>query len=234
MGTDGVEIAQSRYAPARFTLGDIGQQLFDSRFGLTVGIGRLNAGTFRDWQRLGDARERGGAAEHDRAAGVSAHGLQQAARALDVDVPVAERLVDRVPHRFEAGEVKNGRDTGAVPGASGSERPIQVRGASDITVDEDQLAFARGRRPFLVAALLTWAEAAELGDAMQCLHAAVLQVVDNNHAMARTDQDETGVAADEAGSSSDQDSRQRPLPFMLILRDHGALRRALKSALDGS
>jgi len=52
-----------------------------------------------------------------------------------------------------------------------------------------------------------WAEVAEHRDAVQCLSAAVLQVVDNHHAIARIDQHEAGVATDEAGSSSDQDSR---------------------------
>jgi len=169
VGADGVEIAQSRHAPARFTPGDVGQQPLDSRFGLTVGIGGLNAGALRDRQCLGAAVQSGGAAEHDRAAGMPAHGLEQATRALDIDVPVTERLVDRVAYRFETGEVKNGRDGRAVSGVSGSEGPIQVRGASDITINEDQLAFARGRRPCLVIAGLRLQSTATLCSASALL-----------------------------------------------------------------
>ena len=82
--------------------------MFNSGFGKAIRVDRLDRRRFGDRDFVGESIDRGAAAEDESAAGILIHGCEQVSGAGDVDIPVQERLLDRLANRLKSGEMDDG------------------------------------------------------------------------------------------------------------------------------
>ena len=109
VGAHWVEIPEGCDAPSVWNTGvEIGEHLFNSGFGKAVRVDRLNGCCFRDGDAVGESVDRGTAAEDKGSAGMGVHGCEEGAGAGDVDIPVKERVLDRLANGFHPGEMDYG------------------------------------------------------------------------------------------------------------------------------
>ena len=105
MGTHRVEIPQSSNAPTGLACRQVHQHLFYSCFAMAVGVDWLHHSRLWDRDLLRVAVKRCTAAENDRPTAMPLHGLQQAAAAYNIHIPIKKWLLDRFAHSLEASEM---------------------------------------------------------------------------------------------------------------------------------
>ena len=115
------------------------------------------------------------------------HCFQQLARATEIHVPVTQGLAHRFAHRLEAGEVDHGCDWPA--GRGRLEGPLQISSGANVALHHLQPAGCGG--------------AGEFQHALQAFPRAVVEVVQHHQVVARLQQHQTAVGADEASTSGD-------------------------------
>ena len=115
------------------------------------------------------------------------HRVQQLHRAGDVVVVVAQRHLDRLADCLQAREVHDRLDASPISGVT--ERAVEVVRLTEIAFHEHEPLGGGGH---------------QLGDALERDHAAVVEVVEHDHAEAGFEQHDARVAADVAGASGDQ------------------------------
>ena len=135
MGADGIEVTQPGQAPAGLTGRQVRQHLLHGSFGVSVWVDRSHRRTFRNWHRVRQAVEGGTAAEHQRPAVVTGHGLEQAAAASHVGIPVAQRFGHGFSYRLQASEMQHRLHLGC---AGGFEGPVQIATGADIPLQNQQ------------------------------------------------------------------------------------------------
>ena len=109
VGAHGVEVTEGCDAPGcGSTCVELGEHLFNSGFGKAIRVDRLDRRRFGDRDFVGESIDRGAAAEDESAAGILIHGCEQVSGAGDVDIPVQERLLDRLANRLKSGEMDDG------------------------------------------------------------------------------------------------------------------------------
>lgn len=191
MGPDGVEIAQASDPPGVLSTGmQIGQHSLNSGLGVAVGVDRRNGSCRRDRNGFWISVDRSAAAEDKGVAAMGIHGLQQAATAVQVHIPVVKWLLHGLSNSFEAGEM----DYGINPRRRLGEGLLKIPGAADVSLHLPQPR--SGRR------------SSELAHTLKCDRAAVAEIVEDQQLMARLQQHQAGMAADEACPACNQELRQ--------------------------
>jgi len=128
---------------------------------------------------------------------LAAHRLDQQAAAVEVYIPVEQRLLHRFAHRLQAGEMDHPGD-GPARWRSRRKRPIEISRVADVALHH------------LQPCLLLWRlQTRKLRHAPQGFGAAVGEVVEHHQVVARFQQHQAGVAADETGAAGHKDGHRR-------------------------
>ena len=184
MRADGVEVAQEHDVPALVRHVQVAQHLLVHRLGAAVGVRcRLEGRVLGHRHVVGLAVDRGRGREHNVAHAVVAHGAGHRQRAAQVVLVVLDGLVHRLAHRLVGGEVDDAVDVVLLEDA------VEQGGVADVPPIEGADLPAR-----------------DALDAAQGLLAGVGEVVDHHDLVARLEQLDAGVAADEAGTAGHQDA----------------------------
>src|SRR5688500_2083735 len=175
-----IEIAQRYEAEIGVRARVVVQELFHDELRLAIGIGRPERVRLRNRQLARLAVHRGRGAEHHPAHAVLRHRLEQGDGATDVVVVIQQRLLHRLAHRLQAGEVHNGFDRIG-------KNLFQRRSIPDIRLMEGDA------RP-----------GCQFGYAFQHATLGVRQVVDDGEAVARLGERDAGMRADVAEAAGDE------------------------------
>lgn len=225
MGAHRVEVAEASDAPAGLAGRDIGQQLLHRRFGVAIGMERTHRRALGDRQGFGVPVEGGAAAEDQNAAVVAPHGLQEAAAAVNVDIPVEERLSDGFRQGLQTGEMEH-RPHG--PQGHGA---LHIGGSPHIPLNHRQAGGGAQGLPDPGGWGRPWRQVGQPGHPSKGLELAVDEAVEHHHRVARFEEAEGGVAADESPATCDEQIGQltRGPPFSRDLTrtkgGRGSLRR---------
>ena len=138
------------------------------------------------------------------------HGRQQGPAAAHVHIPVEQRLVHRLGHGLEAGEMDHGIDAAVRRPAArlGCERLLKGLRRSDVAFQQPQAAVGIAPR--------------QIHHPTQGFGGAVGEVVEHHQFVARLKQHAGRVGADEASAAGDQDLRHREALTMGILEQRMA------------
>ena len=183
VGAHRVEVAQAGHPPATGAA-KCSQHLLHGEFGLGIGMHRRGGHALMQGKLLRFAVHGGGAAEHKGSAAMPFHGRRQDSTAVEVYIPVAQRVGHRFTHGFEPGEVNH-----AIHWAARAEGSIQHLRVAQIPFHQLK---GIGRRQLLNPA--------------QGFRTAVTKVVHYHQRVSLLQQHQAGVAADETSPSGDQDS----------------------------
>ena len=179
---DWVEVAQDGNAPRRVGRVHVAQQVLGHPLGAGIGVAGVQRVLLGQRQRLRLAVHRGRRAEYQRAHAGARHRFQQAQRADDVVVVVAQRLFQRLAHHLERGKVHHG-DCATV-----GQRVVERFGIADIA-------------PVGAQAL-----AGQRLNAAQHVGRAVAEVIKYRNGVTGLEQLHTGVATDVTGTAGHQNS----------------------------
>ena len=110
------------------------------------------------------------------------HRCCQHPAAADIDIPVAQRIHHRFTHCLEPGEMDHT-----------VHRSMSLEGAID-----------RGWIPHIPFHKLEGPEPSQLLNPFECFRAAVVEIVEDHQFVSLLQQHQTGVAANESGTTGDQ------------------------------
>ena len=126
------------------------------------------------------------------------HRFQQAAAAIDVDVPIAEGLTDGFRQGLEAREMKHS------PHGPQGHRPFHVGRPSDIPLNHRQARAARSRLPDPGAGGVQWGQGSQSSDPTEGLWIAIGKVIQYHDIVPLSQQAEGAVTSNESAAASDQ------------------------------
>ncbi len=181
VGAHRVEVAQRGQRHCRVGCGQVGQHVLHHQLAAAVGTGCGGRCVLAQWHAIRGAVDCGRGAEHQRAHAGFAHGLEQHETALHIVVVVGQRLLHRLAHGLEAGEMDDGLDAFIAQ---------QCRDEGGVTHVTTQPARA------CTCHALDVVDDSQLG---------VGKVVEDKRPVAGRDQLCTAMAADVAGTAGDED-----------------------------
>ena len=181
MGADGVEIPEQHDVPLRIRRVQVREDLFQHGLGAAVGIRDFSLRAVlgdRDKGRV--PVDRGAGGEHDALHAVAPHAVAEDQGPGDIVVIVFQRLVDRLTHCLQAGEMND---------------------RVDLFLFKDRVQLLPVQNADLIEPDLL---SRDLRDPVQGLAAGVYQVVDDNDLIPGVQEFNTGVASDKAGAAGDK------------------------------
>ena len=182
VGTDGVEVTKQGHVQGGVSLADIGQDALGKGLGGAVGVGGGTHGeVLCDGHAGGVAVDGGGGAEHEVAAIVAAHHVQNDQGAVEVVIVVLDGLGNALAHSLIGGKLDDSIDIRAL-----GEDLLHVLVLCHIGLIEPEVL------------------AGDLLDPIQHHGGSVVIVICHHDVKASVQQFDTGVAADITGTAGNQ------------------------------